>query len=295
MCSAISPGTERLVFSGRVPPSLHESMKCPYMGGDFSFPVKYGYSLVGRVVSGAAPLIGKIGHVLHPHQERCVVRASDVYVFPENIPPQRAALASNMETAVNALWDSRMSLGDRALVVGFGAVGALVARLAAGVPGSELWVVDSEPAKVELARRMGFSACAPQELRGLFDVVFQASASASGLELALASSGFEGRVIELSWYGTEGVSLPLGREFHQRRLKIVSSQVSSLSPAQGARWDFGRRKGLVFRLLQDPWFDGHSSEVVPFADLPEAYPKTMRSPNPGLGYIIKYEQRSKNV
>jgi len=134
MYSGVSPGTERLVLSGRVPLSLYESMKCPYMGGDFSFPVKYGYSLVGRVVKGPAPLVGKIGHVLHPHQERCVVRASDVHVLPERVPPRRAALASNMETAVNALWDSEMSLGDRALVVGFGAVGALVARVAAGVP-----------------------------------------------------------------------------------------------------------------------------------------------------------------
>jgi len=150
-------------------------------------------------------------------------------------------------------------------------------------------VVDSYPAKVELARRMGFSACAPQELGGLFDVVFQASASAAGLQLALASSGFEGRVVELSWYGTESVSLSLGREFHQRRLKIVSSQVSSLSPRQRARWDAGRRKGLVFRLLEDPRFDEHCRDVVPFAELPEAYPNVVRSPNPGLGYIIKYD------
>jgi threonine dehydrogenase-like Zn-dependent dehydrogenase len=182
-----------------------------------------------------------------------------------------------------------MSLGDRALVVGFGAVGALVARLAAGVPGSELRVVDSEPEKVELARRMGFSACAPQELDGLFDVAFQASASAAGLELALASTGFEGRVVELSWYGTEGVSLPLGREFHERRLKIVSSQVSSVSARQRARWDLRRRKSLVFRLLQDPGFDGHLTGVIPFAELPEVYPRVLQSPNPGLGCVIDYE------
>jgi len=288
MYSAISPGTERLVFSGRIPPSLHDSMKCPYMGGRFSFPVKYGYSLAGRIVKGPAALIGKVGHVLHPHQDRSVVRASDVYIVPENVPPRRAALASNLETAVNALWDSGMSLGDRALVVGFGAIGGLVARLAAQLPGSELWVVDSQPAKVELARRMGLSACAPHELHGPFDVVFHASASASGLQLALESLGFEGQVIELSWYGTEGVSLSLGREFHPRRLKIVSSQVSSLSPAQGARWDLSRRKGLVFRLLQDPWYDGCFSEVVPFAGLAEAYPRVLRSPNPGLCCLIKY-------
>jgi threonine dehydrogenase-like Zn-dependent dehydrogenase len=218
-----------------------------------------------------------------------VVRAADIHVVPENVPPQRAALASNLETAVNALWDSRMSVGDRALVVGFGAVGALVARLAAMVPGGELWVVDAEPAKVEMARRMGLTACAPQELGGVFDVVFQASGSAAGLELALARSGFEGRVVELSWYGTENVSLPLGREFHERRLQIVSSQVSSLPPRQRARWDRDRRKGLVFRLLQDPVFDEHCGETISFADLARIYPAILRAPNPGLGTIVRYD------
>lgn len=286
--SAISPGTERLVFSGRVPPSLHESMKCPYMGGEFTFPVKYGYSLVGRIAEGPAPLAGKVGHVLHPHQDRCVVRASDVWLVPESVPPMRAALAGNLETAVNAIWDSGISVGDKVLVVGFGAVGSLVARLAAGIPGAELWVVDSEPAKVGLAQGMGFRACAPAELRGPFDIAFHASASESGLQLALESLGFEGEVVELSWYGIGGVSLPLGREFHSRRLKIMSSQVSSISPKQRVRWDYSRRKELVFRLLEDPRFDGHCGEAVPFAELPAEYPRILRSPNPGLSSLIKY-------
>lgn len=286
--SAVSPGTERLVFTGRIPPSLFESMKCPYMGGEFSFPVKYGYSLVGRIVEGPPALSGKIIHVLHPHQERCVVRSADVFVVPVDVPPLRAALASNLETAVNALWDSGMAVGDRALVVGFGAVGALVAWLASKVPGSELWVVDSEPGKIDLARRMGFHACSPAELRGPFDLAFHASASASGLRLALESLGFEGQVTELSWYGTEGVSMPLGQEFHPRRLRIVSSQVSSLSHGQRARWDSGRRRELVFRLLKDPGLDGHCGEIIPFEALPLEYPRLLRSPNPGLGCFVRY-------
>jgi 2-desacetyl-2-hydroxyethyl bacteriochlorophyllide A dehydrogenase len=293
--SAVSPGTERLVFTGRVPASLRASMKCPYMGGEFSFPVKYGYSLVGRVVAGPPALAGRIGHVLHPHQERCVVRAADVFAVPANIPPRRAALASNLETAVNALWDSGMGLGDRALVVGFGAIGSLVARLAAKLPGGELWVTDSDPAKIDLARGLGFSAGAPDDLRGPFDVVFHASASSSGLELALSLLGFEGTVVELSWYGTDVVSVPLGREFHPRRLKIIGSQVASLPAGRRDRWDLGRRKELVFRLLQDPGFDGHCGRVVPFAGLEEAYPKFLLAPNRDLGFLIRYGQGDDHV
>ena len=293
--SAVSPGTERLVFFGKVPSSLWGAMRSPHMAGDFSFPIKYGYSLVGRVVEGPAPLLGKIGHVLHPHQNRCVVPAEDVFIVPEGIPPQRATLASNLETAVNAIWDSGLSLGERVLVVGFGTIGALVARLAGMVPGTEVWVVDRQPEKLELAGKMGFRACPPDGLKGRFDTAFHASASSAGLQLSLASLGFEGRVIELSWYGTEPVSLSLGEEFHPLRQKIISSQVSSISPRQRSRWDLSRRRKLVFRLLEDRCFDSHLSDVIPFAEISQAYPKILRSPTPGLGYIIKYDQRGSHV
>ena len=265
------------------------------MGGDFSFPIKYGYSLVGRVVEGPAALLGKVGHVLHPHQDRCVIPAEEVCIVPDGVPPQRATLASNLETAVNAVWDSGLSLGERVLVVGFGTVGALVARLAGKVPGTEVWVVDKQPEKLELAGKMGFWACPPDGLKGRFDLAFHASASASGLQLSLSSLGFEGRVVELSWYGTEPVSLNLGEEFHPLRQRIISSQVSSIPPGQRSRWNLRRRRELAFRLLEDPCFDSHLSRIIPFAEIPRAYPKILQPPTPGLGYIISYGQKDKHV
>src|SRR3954463_15368527 len=50
--SAISRGTERLVFSGGVPESEYQRMRAPFMAGVFPFPVKYGYAMVGRVELG---------------------------------------------------------------------------------------------------------------------------------------------------------------------------------------------------------------------------------------------------
>ncbi|MCU1349186.1 MAG: putative oxidoreductase, partial [Acidobacteria bacterium] len=100
IASAISPGTERLVASGHVPPEVAETMRCPYMEGDFGFPVKYGYSLVGRLDDG------RIAHVLHPHQEVAHVRTADLRFVPDDVPPERATLAANLETAVTALWDA---------------------------------------------------------------------------------------------------------------------------------------------------------------------------------------------
>ncbi|MEW5900791.1 MAG: dehydrogenase, partial [Acidobacteriota bacterium] len=137
--------------------------------------------------------------------------------------------------------------------------------------------------------------CAPEELSGRFDLAFHASSSSAGLQLSLANLGSEGRVIELSWYGTERVSLSLGEEFHPLRLSIQGTQVSSISQKQRARWDFYRRKALVFRLLEDSGFDSHLSEVIRFTELASAYPKILQPLARGLGYIIRYDQRNEDV
>jgi threonine dehydrogenase-like Zn-dependent dehydrogenase len=286
--SAISPGTERLVYTGYVPASLYETMRCPYMGGAFPFPVKYGYSLVGEIIAGPAAVRGQLVHVLHPHQDRCVVRLEDTYPLPAGLPPCRATLASNLETAVNALWDAQVCLGERALVVGFGIIGSLVARLLSLMPGVQVEVVDTAPAKVSLATTLGFHACRPEEIIPPFDLAFHASATAAGLQTAIDRVGFEGRVIELSWYGTRAVALQLGGTFHSQRKRLVSSQVSHIASPQRPRWDNRRRKDLVFTLLQRPEFDAHITQRVPFAELPQAFAPLMHATPGGLAAVIDY-------
>src|SRR5437763_661552 len=129
--SGISRGTESLVFEGRVPVSEHQRMRAPFQSGDFPAPVKYGYASVGRVEEGDAGLVGKTVFVLHPHQTHYVVPIEAVTIVPDAVPPARAVLAANMETAINGVWDARPSLGDRVTIVGAGTVGTLVAWLVA--------------------------------------------------------------------------------------------------------------------------------------------------------------------
>jgi threonine dehydrogenase-like Zn-dependent dehydrogenase len=289
--SALSPGTERLVYTAQVPAHLAQDMRCPYMGGDFSFPVKYGYSLVGVIHQGPSNLLGQTVHVLHPHQNRCVVRLEDVYTLPPSVPPQRATLASNLETAVNVLWDAQVALGERVLVVGFGIVGSLVARLLSFMPGVELHVIDTAPAKQRLAQALGFRASGPEGLEPGFDLAIHASAASAGLQVAIDHVGFEGRVIELSWYGTRAVSLQLGGTFHQQRKRIISSQVSTIAPMQRPRWNNRRRKDLVFALLQRSEFDAHITHTVGFADLPEVFRQLAHAPTEGLAYVVDYASK----
>jgi threonine dehydrogenase-like Zn-dependent dehydrogenase len=261
------------------------------MGGAFPFPVKYGYSLVGRIVEcpGALDLVGRIVHVLHPHQDFCLVRIKDVFPVPAGISPERATLASNLETAVNAVWDSGITAGERALVVGFGIIGSLVARLVRLFPGAEVEVAERHPESAALARRMGFAVLEEREFPP-FDLAFHASGSPEGLQAAMDAVGFEGRVIELSWFGTKSVPLALGGRFHSDRKSIRSSQVSSVAERMRSRWDVRRRKELVFRLLENPEFDGHITRSCAFSDLPGVFADFENRAGRGLSLLVRYEE-----
>jgi len=238
---AISRGTERLVFQGRVPPSQYQRMRAPQMGGVFPFPAKYGYAAVGRVEQGPPALQGQIVFALHPHQSVFTVAAEAAVPVPRQVPPARAVLAANMETALNAVWDARPGPADRIVVVGGGVVGLLAARLCARIPGAEVTVVDVAPARAELARALGARFAAPQTAPEGCDLVFHASATPAGLATALAIAGDEATIVEMSWYGEGDVAVPLGEAFHSRRLKLISSQVGEIAPSHRPRWTRSRR------------------------------------------------------
>ena len=286
ICSAVSPGTERLVASGRVPAGIADVMRCPYMDGSFALPVKYGYSMVGRVSDGPDDLRGRLVHVLHPHQSRFNVRTADVRVIPDEVSPDRATLTSNLETAVTALWDSRVVAGERALVIGFGIVGSLVARLLSRVPGVEVDIIDRDASKRMLATRLGFTAL--EAPRTDYDVAFGASGSPDEVQTAIDAVGPEGRVIEVSWLGMRESRVLLGGSFHSGRKQLASSQVSNIPPFLRGRWDSARRTRLVFSLLRDPIFDHHITRTVPFEAMPRFIEELCGGDSDGLSVIVRY-------
>src|SRR5262249_21356236 len=157
---AISGGPERLVLAGRVPPSEYARMRAPHMGGDFPFPVKYGYATVGRVETGPPHLVGRTVFALHPHQSRFVLPAAAVTPVPENVPPRGAVLAANMETALTATWDAAPGPSGRIAVVGAGVVGALVAWLCGRMAKTQVTLVDVQP-RAALAERLGVGFASP--------------------------------------------------------------------------------------------------------------------------------------
>lgn len=284
--SLVSIGTELLVARGQVPHSLQDDMKVPYMEGQFGFPIKYGYSMVGQVISNHPTLQNQSVHLLHPHQNKCWVNASDCFVIPQNICLKRATLASNLETALNAVWDAQVSIGDKVLVVGFGLIGSLVARLLTQITGVDCYISDICPNKQALAQTMGFQLWDNQQAN--FDAAFHTSSSGKGLQTCIESVGFEGKVIELSWYGTQSIDLKLGCSFHHQRKQIISSQVSNLPPNRRSRWDYKRRKITVFKLLENPIFDQHLTHTVPFDELPTMFEQIKNKIVQPLGLCVEY-------
>ena len=287
--SGISRGTETLVFNGEVPDSEYVRMRAPFQEGEFPFPVKYGYINVGIVERGPAELTGKHVFCLYPHQTLFNVHAHAVTRLPANIPPERAVLAANMETAVNALWDAQPSIGDRISVVGAGVLGSLVAYLASRMTGCEVQLIDVNTGRASLAESLGVAFREPRNACANRDLVVHASATSEGLESALSLAGFEATVLELSWFGSHRTSINLGGAFHSQRLQIKCSQVGHIAPNQRARWSYARRLQLALSLLADPCLDALISGESAFSSLPETLQWLCAADNTSLCHRISYE------
>lgn len=286
--SGVSRGTEALVFQGRVPASEHERMRAPFQAGAFPAPVKYGYASVGTVERGPAYLLGRHVFTLYPHQTRYVVPAHSVSLLPDGVPPQRAVLAANLETAINGVWDARPLVGDRVTVVGAGTVGCLVAWLVNRIAGCDVELVDINPARATTARALGVAFAEPAAARGEADLVLHTSGSASGLATALRLAAFEATIVEMSWYGDQAVPVALGEGFHARRLTLKSSQVGSVAPAQRARWDTSRRMQLALSMLTEPALDALISGESDFDTMPAVMAQLASAPGDTLCHRIRY-------
>jgi NADPH:quinone reductase-like Zn-dependent oxidoreductase len=288
--SGISKGTEMVVHHGLVPPRVAKEMRAPHQEGQFPGPVKFGYLSVGVVEKGPSEWIGQRVFCLSPHQDRYVVPLDALTRIPDGVPSQRAVLTGTVETAVNALWEAGPRLGDRVAVVGAGLVGGMVATLLRTFPLQRLQLVDVDPGRKELADALGVELTHPDDALDDCDVVFHCSASQEGLERSLQLAGDEGDVIEMSWYANREVTLPLGEDFHARRLSIRASQVGVVARARRHRRTNADRLDLAVSLLADPVFDAFLTGSSPFTDLPAIVQGLADGSVDALCHVIEYPQ-----
>lgn len=264
LCTGVSPGTERLVGTGRVPVACDTTMAVPGMQGSFALPILYGYSFVGAAADG------RRAFTMHPHCERALVAAARCVWLPDDVPAARATLFANLETAQNAVWDAEPAAGERVVVIGAGAVGALVAFVLAASHAGEVVVVEADAERRARAAALPWvrTALAPDELpRGAFALALHASGTGAGLQLAIDAVGFEGRVLDLSWYGDQAVALRLGDTFHVQRKSLRASQVGTVAPRHRAAGAAARTE-VVRRWLGDARLDALLGEPIAFAALP---------------------------
>lgn len=285
---ALSRGTESLVFRGLVPESEYQRMRAPFMEGNFPFPVKYGYSNVGLVESGSPALVGKMVFGLMPHQTRYHANPDNVLVIPNGVTPERAVLAANMETALNAVWDGAPGPGDSIAIIGAGVLGCLLAYLCGHLPGAKVTLVDLNPERARIAEALGVQFASPESTPRNCDVVFHCSASAAGLTSAIACAGEEATVMELSWYGSTPIAIPLGAAFHSQQIRLQSSQVGHISASRRPRWTYRRRLGTALELLADARLDCLLSPPIDFDTLPKRLPELLSPHHSALCYLIRY-------
>ena len=298
--SALSQGTEMLVYRGEVPDDL--PLDLPTLAGSFGFPIKYGYATVGRVldvgvsVENLAP--GDPVFVHHPHQDVFVVPAAMPVRLPGGLDPLLGIFVANLETAVNVIHDTPLRLGETALVFGQGVVGLLVTQLLKIAGASRVLAVDPLKKRRELALVVGADgAFEPDDLserildmtagRGA-DVAVEASGSGAALQAAIDAVAVEGTVVVVSWYGTKPVALSLGRRFHRGRVRLRSSQVGRMSPDLSPRWDRDRRMETVLDLLPRLRLKELVSHRFPFEEAPDAYRLVDEHPGKAVQVVLTH-------
>lgn len=288
IATALSRGTERLVYQGLVPSSEFQRMRAPFQSGEFPFPVKYGYCAVGRVTHGPEALIGRVVFCLHPHQTRFRVPADAVTVLPDEVPAGRAVLAANAETALNAIWDAAPKPGVRVLVIGAGLLGCLIAAFLSRRRDIEVTCTDVLPERSAIMGDFPVRFVAHGDELGEHNIVFHTSASASGLQAGIEALKFEGEVVELSWFGGNPVTLTLGGAFHSKRLTLRASQVGHVAAYRRASTSYGKRMQAALAHLADPRIDRLITGEVAFENLATALPDLLGDGAAGIATRITY-------
>ncbi|HEY3313476.1 MAG TPA: zinc-binding alcohol dehydrogenase [Anaerolineales bacterium] len=300
--SAISSGTEMLVYRGQFP-ELQVDTSIEALRGNFAYPLAYGYACVGQVVEVGggvqADWLGRMVFSFQPHCSYFLASPQNLLPVPEGVTAEQACFLPNMETAVNLVQDAAPILGERVLVLGQGIIGLLTTGLLSDFPLESLVCADLFPKRREASQALGasavldpaeptFDAQARVYLKAGADLTLELSGAPAALNEALALTTFSGRIVIGSWYGSKRTTIDLGGSFHRSRIRLISSQVSSIAPELSARWDKSRRFGVAWqalvRLCPEKWI----TQRVPFEQAAEAYQLLDESPAEAIQVILKY-------
>jgi threonine dehydrogenase-like Zn-dependent dehydrogenase len=307
--SAISPGTELLIYRGLAPTDMPTDETITALSGALAFPLKYGYAAVGRVIAVGSPAEhgwqGRLVFAFQPHASFFLATPSELHPLPDSVLPEEAVFLPNMETAVNFLMDGHPLIGERVVVFGQGVVGLLTAALLVRLPLSALITVDAYPLRRKRSLELGAHASLEAGAEDLLarvqaslhaghgapgaDLSYELSGNPVGLDQAIAVTGFSGRVVIGSWYGQKHADLQLGGRFHRSRIRLISSQVSSIAPEWSGRWDKRRRLHVAWEMLQDVRPAPLITHRFPLGQACEAYALLDQHPEETIQVLLTYD------
>jgi 2-desacetyl-2-hydroxyethyl bacteriochlorophyllide A dehydrogenase len=306
--SAISPGTELLIYRGQAPTDMPTDETITALSGALTFPLTYGYAAVGRIIAVGSPIEqewqGRMVFAFQPHASYFLTTPSDLHVLPNSLAPEEAVFLPNMETAVNFLMDGQPLIGERVAVFGQGVVGLLTVALLRRLPLSRLITVDVWPSRRERSRELGAHVSLDASADDLLthvqaalqtepgptgaDLSYELSGNPRALDQAIAVTGFNGRVVIGSWYGRKHADLNLGGRFHRSRIRLISSQVSTIAPKWSARWDKGRRLQVAWEMLQHVRPRHLITHRFPLAQADQAYALLDQRPQETVQVLLTY-------
>ena len=298
--SAISPGTELLFYRGQAPTDLPVDETISALAGDVRFPIKYGYSAVGRVIELGADVSadwqGRLVFCFNPHESHFVAALADLMPVPLTLSPEEAAFLPNMETAVNLLMDGQPLIGEQVAVFGQGIVGLLTAALLAQFPLARLVTLDPYALRrdksLDIGSHISLDPTQAAQLHELLpdgaDLAYELSGNPAGLDQAIATTGFNGRVVVGSWYGRKPATLNLGGRFHRSRIRLISSQVSSIASEWTGRWTKSRRFQTAWQMIEHVKPAGLITHRCPIGQAAEAYALLDQHPEQAVQVMLTY-------
>jgi 2-desacetyl-2-hydroxyethyl bacteriochlorophyllide A dehydrogenase len=308
LLSAISAGTELLIYRGQVPTDLAVDETIPALSGRFRFPLKYGYGAVGQV-EALGPGVdqawqGQTVFAFQPHESWFLATPEELHPLPPGVPPAEAVFLPNMETAVTLLLDGRPLIGEQVAVFGQGVVGLLLTALLARLPLASLVTLDLYPlrrrASEELGAHLSLDLEDPDFQERLLaalqgprpsagaDLTYEVSGNPAALDLAIAATGFAGRMVVGSWYGNKRADLNLGGRFHRSRLRLISSQVSSIAPELTGRWTKSRLLKVAWEMLQQVKPARLITHRFPLRQAAQAYETLNKNPSETIQVVLEY-------
>jgi 2-desacetyl-2-hydroxyethyl bacteriochlorophyllide A dehydrogenase len=301
--SAISPGTELLCYRGQLPEEEPLDISIPGLQNSTKYPLKYGYSMVGRITAVGSLVdsawLGQRVFSFHPHESAFVTTLSSLMPVPSEIPSEDAIFLPNLETAINLVMDAAPMIGEEVLVFGQGIVGLLTTALLRRFPLAHLVTLDAYSLRRQASLELGVDACldpgadtVQAELARLIphgaDMCIEVSGAAQALNLAIAQTGFSGRIVIGSWYGRKPVSLDLGGRFHRSRIRLISSQVSTIDPVLSGRWDKSRRFALAWKTLAWLRPGRWITHTLPLEQAPQAFELIDQHPAETIQVVLAY-------